>query len=51
MTNKIYYFNIPTPIDLDEKKELEIKNIFINHLKRNEDKMICFVNSKTLPIN
>lgn len=46
MTNKIYYFNIPTPIDLDEKKELEIKNIFINHLKRNEDKMICFVNSK-----
>lgn len=46
MTNKIYYFNIPTPIELDEKTEMEIKNIFISHLKRNEDKMICFVDSK-----
>lgn len=46
MTNKMYYFNIPTPIDLDEKTEMEIKNIFISYLKRNEDKMICFVDSK-----
>lgn len=46
MTNKMYYFNIPTPINLDDKTEMEIKNIFINHLKRNEDKMICFVDSK-----
>lgn len=46
MTNKMYYFNIPTPINLDEKTEMEIKNIFINLLKRNEDKMICFVDSK-----
>ena len=46
MTNKMYYFNIPTPIDLDEKTEMEIKNIFSNHLKINDDKMICFVDSK-----
>lgn len=46
MTNKMYYFNIPNPIDIDEKTEMEIKNIFINHLKRNDDKMICFVDSK-----
>lgn len=42
----MYYFNIPTPIDIDEEMELEVKNIFINHLKRNEDKMICFVDSQ-----